>query len=118
MENEAKALALVVLLTYQELQEDWVELWKIPWYIRYELPGVADDRVMEGSRIVLEVLLSDTNITFGNFSGDGAVFAAWDTDDPVPQIMAAWRALGRDPYMGEIGWLDLSLDSLNPGASN
>jgi hypothetical protein len=51
--------------------------------------------------------LSDPGVVFGQFSGDA--FHHWPETraDVGDRIEREWRALGREPNIGDIGWFDL-----------
>lgn len=86
----------------EELKDDYVELWALPWRIRRAFPGVSDERVHELGAVILKALLTDA--VMGNLDGETGRFHPW-SGDGLEVAMSAWRALGRDPNMGDIGWI-------------
>ncbi|MCM3657271.1 hypothetical protein M3147_08410 [Agromyces mediolanus] len=86
----------------EELKDDYVELWALPWRIRRAFPGVSDERVRELGAVILKALLTDA--VMGNLDGNTGRFHPWSVDG-FEVAMSAWRALDRDPNMGDIGWI-------------
>ncbi|GAA1225915.1 hypothetical protein GCM10009676_04720 [Prauserella halophila] len=96
--------ASVAILIHRELDDDYVGLWVLPWHIRRALPDASDDQVRTVATAVLEALVAgDTALgTLDEYTGS---FEPWVTGETVGYAMSAWRALGRDPNLGEVAWL-------------
>lgn len=88
----------------RELNEDWVELWKISWHVRRSLPNATDGTVRAISEVVLADLLRGDAV-LGDVDSATGTFSPWSADGALDLAMAAWGSLGRDPRMGDIGWL-------------
>jgi hypothetical protein len=56
------------------------------------------------SRVILD-RLEVSGAVLGDLSGETGEFTPWSESDGIEQALRQWRALGRDPNMGEIGWL-------------
>lgn len=88
----------------RELAEDGVELWVVARSIRDALPNASDDRVRDIASGVLDALLAQ-GAEIGDLDETSGVFSPWVRDDRVEHAMRAWQDLGRDPTIGEIGWI-------------
>ncbi len=89
----------------RELEEDYVGVWKISWHLRRLLPQASDDEIRNASALVL-VRLTDAGAVVGELSAEGDfVSRCGDASDVIAELMVSWRRLGRDPNIGELGWL-------------
>ena len=104
MTGDLTAAASVAMLIHRELDDDYVGLWKIPWHLRRALTGATDEEVHEIAEAVLEALLA-ADVAIGRLDETTGSFEPWDAHDAVDNVMSAWRALGRDPNIGEVAWL-------------
>ncbi|PPK71143.1 hypothetical protein V5P93_003006 [Actinokineospora auranticolor] len=105
IESELIAVMSVVVDISRELEDDHVELWKLPKNLRAVLPSADDDQIQGITRAMLIALL-DSNVVLGDLSGKTGLFEPWP--EPVASIdiaMAMWRDLGRDPNIGDVAWL-------------
>ncbi len=107
MTSNLTVAASVAILVYRELEDDYVGLWKVPWHIRRAVPAASDDETREISAAVLEALIAQ-DATIGILDETTGSFDPWDREAAVDIAMSAWRNLGRDPNIGEIGWLALT----------
>lgn len=99
------ALAVQVAITIsRELDDDYVEIWKTPWHLRRELPTSGEELVIELADAILRGL-QGSGIVVGTIDPKGAFLPSRSQETAVDEVMKRWRALGRDPNMGEIGWL-------------
>ena len=96
--------AIVATHIRQELNEDYVGLWALPWRIRRAWPSATNDQVQSCAESVLEALLA-TGATLGTLDEASGTFSPWPQSTGLRDVMRAWRALGRDPNIGEIAWL-------------
>jgi len=101
--EEAIAVAVAEKMS-RELDDDYVELWSLPWYVRQDWPTASDEKVRYLCGSILRALTS-TDVVLGDLDFNTGKFSPWKIDDPVDRAMAMWLQLGRDPTMGEIAWL-------------
>jgi hypothetical protein len=104
MTDEMTVVASVAVLVHRELDDDYVGLWTLPWRIRRALPEAAGSLVREIAAAVLEALVAN-GAAIGSLDGTTGTFEPWETHGAVESIMSAWRALGRDPNIGEVAWI-------------
>lgn len=84
----------------REAAEDYVGLWQISRLLRDgAVPGHAT------LTDVLRQLLADDSMDIGQF--EGKTFHPWagTTDSKVQRVSSELAKLGRDPDIGEIGWV-------------
>jgi len=86
----------------RELDEDYVEVWKIAWHLRRLLPTASDIEVEEEARLIISGLCA-SGVLVGDLTDEG--FVAWDRHDSVDEVIRRWHQLGRDPTIGEVAWL-------------
>lgn len=114
MSDPLRVMAETAISLYRELREDWVEVWVIPGRVRYLVPDVSDERCQAISEAILRALVAN-GVQLGSWEANSAL-TPWPADGAVDRVMREWRALGRDPDIGEIGWLVLKADSVEkPG---
>jgi hypothetical protein len=87
-----------------ELDEDYVEMWKVSSEVRAQWPEATGREVWSVARIVLNMLV-EAGSRLGEIDWETGEFCPWPPDDAVDRAMGAWDRLGREPDMGEIGWL-------------
>lgn len=107
MTSKLTVAASVAIVVHRELEDDYVGVWKVPWHIRRAVPEASDDDIREISAAVLEALVA-RDAAIGSLDETTGSFDPWDTDVAVDTAMSAWRNLGRDPNIGEVGWLALT----------
>ncbi|MCP2273717.1 hypothetical protein LV75_006248 [Actinokineospora diospyrosa] len=89
----------------RELDDDYVEFWSLLWHLRRALPE-ADDELLQAVARPILVALTGSGVVLGDLNGDTGTFLPWgNASTAVDTAMAMWRELGRDPNMGDIGWL-------------
>ena len=103
--NAGEALFLDQL--HEELTLDYVGLWSVVLLARHALGRIGDRELRQ---IVLKgvgQLLDLDEIELGFPLRDGR-FLAWTyaPKDALAKIEREWEALGRDPNIGEIVWLN------------
>ena len=102
--NQSELVRLIVEDLSDELDEDNVGFWVLPWLIRQHVPN-GDPRTVRGiARLVLDVLLDDETF-LGDLDERSGQFSAWREGEPAMTAMTRWEDLGRDPTIGEIAWL-------------
>jgi hypothetical protein len=96
-------LSEVMNAIYGECHDDYVGLWSIVREIR-ETTNLEGGELVRASLHVLGQLLSQGGIVAGEFEGDR--FHVWNLkpEEVVARVELEWRALGRDPDIGEIVW--------------
>jgi len=104
MTGDLTAAASVAMIIHRELEDDYVGLWKIPWHLRRALPGATDEDLREIAEAVLEALLG-AGVAIGRLDETTGSFEPWAAHNAVDNVMSGWRALGRDPNIGEVAWL-------------
>ena len=98
-------ISTVVEDLVSESRVDHVGLWNPVIHIRGL--GLADDAtIMRTTLDMLLPLLSTGQIQAGQFAVDSDEFRIWEMQprDVVARIEREWKALGRDPGLGDIVW--------------
>ena len=88
----------------RELDEDYVGVWKIAWHLRRALPDASDSEIRELALAILQGLEA-SDVVVGDLSGDSGLFTAWEPLVSADEVERRWLELGRDPNIGEVGWL-------------
>ena len=101
--QDAAAARTVAEKISRELDDDYVEIWALPWHLRRLVPNVSDARVHDMAEVILREL-TDSGVVIGDLSGESGVFSPW-VGPVVERVMREWEQLGRDPNIGEIAWL-------------
>src|SRR3954468_1923469 len=97
-------VAGTVDLLSRELDEDYVEVWKIAWHLRRMLPSAGPNEIrIFGEQVLIRLVASGALLSDVNHN-DGRV-TPWAVADPVAEAMRRWDALEGDPNMGDVGWL-------------
>lgn len=104
MTDDPETIEHVTSSVLRELEEDYVEMWVIAWRLRRAKPTATTEELRKLAATVLARLLK-AGARLGDDTDDG--FVEWENGADVLRAMRAWAALGRDPNMGEIAWLDL-----------
>ncbi|MEZ5125002.1 MAG: hypothetical protein R2826_01955 [Thermoleophilia bacterium] len=94
----------VALAVSRELADDYVEMWELPVHIRHAWPRATNEEVCDLALSILSGLIA-SGVVLGDLDGDSGKFLPWSEEDPVGRAGSEWRRLGRDPNIGEIGWL-------------
>ena len=107
----------------EECHEDHVGLWRIVNAVRFDL-GPADPAQTRALTLrLVRSLLHERGVQVGSPTPDGRHFVTWGLtpDQAVSRIEEEWRALGREPNIGEVAWFTSSEDpsdqTLQPGKS-
>jgi hypothetical protein len=86
----------------RECAEDYIGLWQISRAVRkVGNPPEHLDLIVS----VVEALLQQDHIAIGQFDGERFVEWQGDSDDQVMRLRRELLELGKDPDIGEIGWL-------------
>jgi hypothetical protein len=104
MTGRMTLVASVVSAVADELEDDFVGLWVVPWHIRRALPEADDAEVQEIASAVLTALLA-RGARLGELDESTGAFREWPRHDAAGRAMMKWVQLGRDPSIGEVGWL-------------
>lgn len=107
MSHDMTSAAAVSLLVRRELEDDYVGLWVLPWHIRRLDPGAHDERVQQIARAALDALVAQ-DAALGDLDEATGIFDPWPRAGAVDKAMSRWRALHRDPNIGEVAWLALT----------
>lgn len=87
----------------QECQSDYVGLWSIVREVRAHLAD--ESRIVDAVIALIQRLVTEGGVVAGDFRGE--LFVDWKLPTPtlLIEIEKRWRALGRDPTIGEVVWL-------------
>ena len=90
----------------EECREVHVGLWRIVKAVRLDLGFTAPEEVRAAALGLVRTLLCERGIRAGFPAADGRNFLPWElaADQALSRIDEEWRALGRDPNIGEIAW--------------
>ena len=102
--HENAVAATVVASISQELDEDYVEMWKLSWCIREEWPEATGREVRSVAEVALTMLV-EAGSQLGDIDWETGEFLPWPSGGAVERAVGAWDRLGREPNMGDIGWL-------------
>jgi hypothetical protein len=102
--HEAAVAGTVAASISRELDEDYVEIWKLPRHIRAQWPEATEREVWSVAGIVLTMLV-EAGSRLGDIDWETGEFRPWPPGDAVDRAMGEWDRLGREPNMGDIGWL-------------
>lgn len=91
---------LIVDELHAESSEDILDVAWLIGAIRDHDDSVEGDELRITGIEVARRLLA-RGVEFGAFSG--SVFTAWPSDTAADRLEAAWRGLGREPRLGDIG---------------
>jgi hypothetical protein len=103
-QDQVTAVAAVAVMISRELDDDYVEVWKLAWHLRRKLGDASDNCIQELAEAILRGLV-ESGVSIGKLSGETGTFIPWQEGDGIGQAMREWAKLGRDPNMGDIGWL-------------
>lgn len=100
------AITSTAVLLWRELQEDDIEMWWLVSRVRRRFAGLSDPEVRSTST-ALALGLVDAGCLMGDMDAQTGRVRAWDGDVGL-EIARRWDALGgREPNMGDIGWLSM-----------
>ena len=90
-----------------ELPVDWLGLWVVVLIARSALGPIGDRELRQSVLKGIGQLLDLDEIELGFPTRDGR-FVPWTNapEDALARIEGEWEALGRDPNIGEIVWLN------------
>jgi hypothetical protein len=111
--RENAVAGIVAAEISRELDEDYVEMWKLPRRIREEWPDATGHEVQAVAEIVLTMLV-EAGARLGDIDWQAEEFRPWPPVGAVGRAMDAWVRLGREPNMGDIGWLDKPATGVPP----
>jgi hypothetical protein len=109
------ALSSAATLVLDAAKDDWVPLSTAVHLIRHNHPPRAPTSMREATISALKELFADGLIRGGDVTDDG--FVAWpgNANEHVARIEREWDLLGREPVLGEIGWVAVSKEELDDG---
>ncbi|MCU1483182.1 MAG: hypothetical protein JWQ19_3968 [Subtercola sp.] len=102
--EEFSAVAQAAIALSRELEEDYVEVWKIAWHLRRLLPQVPPQVLHQLGLGVLNGLVA-SGAALGDLSRETGGFVPWDSSEQLAEAARRWTELDREPNMGDIGWL-------------
>ncbi|WP_157237194.1 hypothetical protein [Promicromonospora sukumoe] len=102
--NVALVAARIALLVDRELVNDGVEIWTLFWHVRRLVDRASDDEILEIVDAALRALLL-SGVRVGEIDDRSGRFHLWADQDSADRLMKAIRDLGREPNMGDVGWL-------------
>jgi hypothetical protein len=111
--RENAVAGIVATEISRELDEDYVEMWKLPRRIREEWPDATGEEVRAVAEIALTMLVR-AGARLGDIDWQAEEFRPWPASGAVSRAIDAWARLGREPNMGDIGWLDKPLADTPP----
>jgi hypothetical protein len=104
MDDRKGIVESVTALIDEELDDDFVELWSLAWSLRFEAPLVTPPEMAQMAEAVMRELVRG-DVTLVRLDAPRSELALIPSADPVGLVMEQWRALERDPEMGELGWM-------------
>lgn len=102
--EELSAVAEAAITLRRELDEDYVEVWKITWHLRRLLPDTSRETLRQLGLGVLSGLVA-SGAALGDLSDETGSFEPRDPADALTEATRQWGELDRDLTMGDIGWL-------------
>jgi GAF domain-containing protein len=86
--------------------DDWVNAGQMAWLARNTSGAESREDVAAVLVDALRTMLACGLVRIGDVDRDG--FKPWvlPDDEAIGQVQSLWNALDRDPYPGEIGWLE------------
>ena len=98
--------ARIALLVDRELADDAVEVvWTLYWHARRLTPGEVDDAQRSAAaEVALRALILE-GVKVGELDERTGEFRLLGTPNLADDLLSRIRALGREPNMGDIGWL-------------
>jgi hypothetical protein len=88
--------------------QDWIGLWAIMWELRQLFPKATAEEIRNLTVDLVQQLLS---AGFVVASVEDKAFVRWPDQTPASvarRILDEWKALGREPDIGDIAWFNLS----------
>jgi hypothetical protein len=102
--RENAVAATVAASISRELDEDYVEMWKLSRRIREEWPEATGREVRTVAGMALTILVQ-AGSRLGDIDWETGEFRPWPSGGAVERAVSAWDRLGREPNLGDIGWL-------------
>jgi hypothetical protein len=102
-------IAVIRRTLVEEAQSDVVGLWAVLWQVKNELPSLSSEEARAATLEVIHDALSREEIVVGEFGGgdtETTSFIPWRMSlmDALQRIEREWRALAREPNLGDIAW--------------
>lgn len=87
--------------------DDWIGLWTVVREVKERRPGLSPEELRGIVVNLVRELVEKNCVQIGRPDAEGK-FEPWDESagDAAARIDREWRALGRDPDIGEICWLE------------
>lgn len=100
----ADQLRVIADAIAEECKVDFVGIWAVLWEVKQAFPDASEPDAKEKTFTVLRYLLNMTVVS-GEFEQEK--FWAWKVspDEALARVRERWDSLGREPDIGDIGWL-------------
>lgn len=96
------------LLTHvrNEAKVDHIQLWELVVSIRRRFPQLDRTAVMNKTLDFVRIMLEDGFVPGRSLGRDFEPWPEKDVEDVMSKVEERWRALGRDPELGDVVWFD------------
>jgi hypothetical protein len=88
-------------------QDDWIQACELVSVILESMKGPPEQSLQAQTLAVLTEVLEEDLFEIGFVTEQG--FKPWGTGtvDAIRRVQSEWKALGRDPGLGDLFWLNL-----------
>jgi hypothetical protein len=99
----------------EECREDHVGLWRVLNAVRFDLGPKGPTEAQAMTLQLVRSLLRERGMQVGHPAPDGRHFVSWglSPEQAVSRIEREWRALGREPNIGEVAWFTSEQEAPN-----
>ena len=87
---------------------DYVGFWEIVWVVKMDLKPDSASELRSLAIEILKAMLS-RGFQIGYLASKGSGFEPWSdqrAESVIDRVSAEWDALGREPTIGDIAWLN------------
>ena len=91
--------------------DDWVDAAEVAWIAKSMGPPESSEAIRDLSVRLIGKVLGDGLMRIGEVTVTDRGFAAWEVsiDEAVERVDREWRALDREPDLGDVFWLENTL---------